>query len=316
MALAELNHFAIAAGLGATIGPRVKVRHGQIGSPELADALSRLLRLRGRCIDDPVAHEDVTRKCEKAVTNAFLNVRNGFSADRVLADPDLNAKFLRMCRNAGSDDTDFHLNLALIGLRKHNKLKAKSKRSAVPDQWRYAVASEIAARVMYYRYDASVDTTLAHPELVREFDKLASDITPGYSPFEYRWAALNMRKKAANVKLKPAEIERLEWSSQLRFDAVTLPSDAGVYTLFEQGTCLFVAGTEDIEESIQSQRRIVDVELFQPELWRPKPERLAWQYVKLPDSTNEYRFGVVRSLVGRWRPVFNIPRGRTSKAAA
>jgi hypothetical protein len=36
----------------------------------------------------------------------------------------------------------------------------------------------------------------------------------------------------------------------------------------------------------------------------------------MPDSHSDYRFGVVRSLVGRWTPVFNIPRGKPAKKAA
>ena len=224
----------------------------------------------------------------------------------------LTGNLSKRAQDFGLDDTVFRLNVALIGLRKHNKLKAKSKRSVVLDQWRYAVASEVAARTMYYRYGASVDTTLAHPNLVAEFDKLAASITPGYSSFEYRWAALNTRKKGANTKLKPKIIDDLRWSKHLKFDAVGLPSEMGVYTLFEQETCLFVAGTEDIEESIMNQRRIAEVPLFQPELWQPNPQRLSWQYVQMPGSNSDYRFGVVRALVGRWEPIFNIPRGKAA----
>lgn len=308
--MAELNHFAISAGMGSTLGPRVPVQHGQIGSTELAATLSHLLHRRKAYIDDLNPRDDLTKKYEKAVTRAYLMVRKDFSSDRVLADPALDAAFIKACRDLSLDDTVFHLNLVLIGLRKHNKLKAKSKKSVVPEQWRYAVASEIAARVMFYRYGASVDTTLAHPALVKEFDKLASSITPGYSSFEYRWAALNMRKKGANAKLEEGVIDELEWSQHVKFGSSSLPSEEGVYTLFEEDTCLFVAGTEDIEASIQSQKRIAEVPLFEPELWRPNPERLWWQYVRMPDSNSDYRFGVVRSLVGRWEPIFNIPRGK------
>jgi hypothetical protein len=311
----ELNHFAISAGMGSTLGHRLPVNHGQLGSTELAATLSQLLELRRAYVDDLSPQDDLTKKYEKAVTSAYNMVRQGFSSDRVLADPALDAAFIKACKDLSLEDSVFHLNLALIGLRKHNKLKAKSKRSIVPDQWRYAVASEIAARVMFYRYGASVDTTLAHPTLVNEFDKLAASITPGFSPFKYRWAALNMRKKGANVKLKSAEIDRLEWTMQVKFDASSLPSEEGVYTLFEKETCLFVAGTENIDKSIQSQKRIAEVPLFQPELWQPNPNWMHWQYVRMPGSNADYRFGVVRSLVGRWEPIFNIPRGKEQIAA-
>lgn len=308
--MANLNHFAISASLGAILGPRIPVLHGQIGSAQTAATVSNLIHRRREYIEDLNPHDDLTKKYEKAVTRAFLTVRQDFSSDRVLADPTINAAFIKVCCDLGLDDSVFHLNLALIGLRKHNKLKAKSRRSVVPDQWRYAVASEVAARVMFYRYGASVDTTLAHPDLAKQFDHLAASLTPGYSAFEYRWAALNMRKKGANAKIKPRVIDELEWSRPLKFNALSVPDEEGVYTLFEDDTCLFVAGTESLDESIQSQKRVAEVPLLQPELWRPDPHRLAWQYVRMPDSNSDYRFGVVRSLVGRWNPIFNIPRGK------
>ncbi len=314
--MAALNHFAVSAAMGSTLGPKAAVLHGQIGSSQMAATLSTLLRRRSEYIDELTPQDSLTQQYEKAVTRAFLHVRQGFSSDRVLADPAINAAFIKTCRDLGLDDSVFHLNLALIGLRKHSKLKFKSRSSVVREQWRYAVASEIAARIMHYRYGASVDTTLAHPNLVREFDHLASSISPGYSPFEYRWAALNMRKKGSNVKVKGKVIQRLEWSDRLAFEAQALPPDEGVYTLFERRTCLFVAATEDIEESIGAHRRIAEVPLFPPELWRPDPEQLSWRYVQMPDSSSDYRFGVVRSLVWRFAPVFNIPRGKRRKTAA
>ncbi|HET6248174.1 MAG TPA: hypothetical protein VFE47_10795 [Tepidisphaeraceae bacterium] len=257
------------------------------------------------------AHDGQVAQYEKAVRQAFVLVREKFSSDRVLADPDLNAKFIVACRDFGVDDSIFRLNLALIGLRKHSKLKLQqSKRSIVPEQWRYAIASEIAARVMHFRYGTSVDTTLAHPTLVAEFDALAAKIVPGFSPFEYRWAALNVRKKGASAKIAKGVIGKLDWNGPINFGATTkMPEEAGVYSLFEGDTCLFVAGSEDIRQSVESQQTIAYPNLFD-DLWRPKPQRLNWQCVTLPESTSDYRFGVVRTLVGERQPVFNIPRGK------
>jgi hypothetical protein len=131
--MAELNHFAISAGMGSTLGPLVTVHHGQIGSTELAATLSSLLQRRRAYVDNLNPQDDLTKKYEKAVTRAYLMVRHDFSSDRVLADPNLDTAFIKTCRGLGIDDSAFHLNLALIGLRKHSKLKAKSKRSMVPN---------------------------------------------------------------------------------------------------------------------------------------------------------------------------------------
>jgi hypothetical protein len=307
--MAELNHFAISAALGSTLGPRIPVQDGQIGSAQLAATIDALLHRRKTYIEDLNPSDNITKKFETAVIKAYQMVTT-FSSDRAVADPQINAAFIEACRDLGLDNSVFHLNMALVGLRKHSKLQIKSERSIVPDQWRFAVASEIAARVMFYRYGASVDKTLAHPARAKEFDKLASSITPGFSSFQYRWAALNARKKGASVRVKPDDLERLDWSKRIPFNASSLPSDEGVYSLFEENLCLFVAGTESIDESIQNQRRIAEVKLFEPRLWQPNPQRMAWRYVTMPDENAGYRFGVVRSLVGQWKPIFNIPRGR------
>jgi hypothetical protein len=150
---------------------------------------------------------------------------------------------------------------------------------------------------------------LAHPKLVLEFDKLAKSIAPGFTPFEYRWAALNVRKKGSNEKISAEELNELEWSGHVPFASASLPNEEGVYGLFEREMCLFVAGTEGLDESIQSQKRIAEVPLFERAYWQPDPRRMSWQYAVMAGSDAERRFGVVRSLVRAWQPVFNIPRG-------
>src|SRR4051794_12089895 len=113
--MANLNHFAISASLRAVLGPRIPILHGQIGSAQTVATLSNLLHRRREYIEDLSPQDDLPKKFEKAVTRAYLNVRQGFSSDRVLADPSLNAAFIQVCRALGLDNSIFHLNLALIG---------------------------------------------------------------------------------------------------------------------------------------------------------------------------------------------------------
>jgi hypothetical protein len=313
-----LNHFSISAALGSTLGPSVAAAHGQLGSSELAATLSALIERRKGFVDDLEAHEGGSRVYEKGVKRAFMLVRDGFSPDRVIADPELDRKFLKACRDNGIDDSAFHLNLTLLSLRKNNKLVGvgRSRRATVPDQWRYSVASEVAARAMYYRYGLSVDSTLCHPVLVKEFDRLAEEIAPGFTPFEYRWAALNIRKKGSAATASRDVVQNLQWSRAVRFDvSARLPTEKGIFVLHEGDTHLFVAGTENIRESIVTQQRITRVSFFDPDLWHPDPSRLHWKYVAMPDTVVSDRYEVVNSLVGEWRPVFNIPRGDKKRAA-
>jgi hypothetical protein len=312
--MARLNHFAIGAALGSTIGPKVDVVHGQIASPQLAATIGVLLERRRKYAGDLAQSKDLAHQFDQGVIRAYELVRGEYSADRIIADPGLNRRFLRACRDLGLENDAVDLNLALLGLRKAGRLKGQkpSKRVAVRDQWRYAVASELAARAMFFRYGVSVDRLFCHPKLAKEFDQLASELIPGFSIFEYRWAALNIRKKGHSSPAAGAAVEDLEWSRRVGFlSRRQLPAEQGVYSLQEDDTCLFFANTDDLRESITTQRRIVEVPLLDPDLWQPDPGHLFWRYAPLPDTPSGVRYGIVNHLVGSHKPVFNIPRGES-----
>ena len=65
--MAELNHFAISAALGSTLGPKVKIHQGQIGSSQLAATISELLKRRKEYVEELSLQDDLTRQYEKAV---------------------------------------------------------------------------------------------------------------------------------------------------------------------------------------------------------------------------------------------------------
>ncbi len=52
------------------------------------------------------------------VLQAFLRVRDGRSADVVIANPVLNSKFIEACKSSGTDVPHFELNHCLYYLRK------------------------------------------------------------------------------------------------------------------------------------------------------------------------------------------------------
>ena len=68
-----------------------------------------------------------------SIIQAYLEVREGFSTDRVVADPALNRRFLNRCRELGATGTDFDLNWALFTARKNRHLTdiPKTKRFSV-----------------------------------------------------------------------------------------------------------------------------------------------------------------------------------------
>jgi hypothetical protein len=175
---------------------------------------------------------------------AFDAASDGYSPDRVVADPELDARFLALCRQHGLLQPDAVLNRALLNLRKGGALRGlRSRRSSFPDEDQYRFASEMAVRFMERRDGVSLDDIIADPELAREFDALAARIVPGHTPLEYRWAALNLRKAR---RLKPDIVGRLlQPEAVLTFrvadlDVGSIPPRSGLYVLFTKEGVLYV----------------------------------------------------------------------------
>ncbi len=142
-----------------------------------------------------------------SMVDAFNAASNGYSSDRVVADPELNERFIAECRQRGLRDSAVDLNHALLNLRKKGALagRPRAKRTNFPDEDEYRFAAEIAVRFIERRDSVSLDSIICDPGTVAEFDKVAERIAPGYSPLQYRWAALNIRKaKGLHLALRAA----------------------------------------------------------------------------------------------------------------
>src|SRR5229473_3307968 len=83
------------------------------------------------------------------IIDAFLEVRGEHSPDAVIADPDLNRRFLTVCRRRRMEDLDEALNRELLNARKAGWLRGiKSKRRIVKNQENYRFASEASVRFL------------------------------------------------------------------------------------------------------------------------------------------------------------------------
>jgi hypothetical protein len=309
--MGSINYFAVGSALDATIGPLSRVAHDISRYREATREMAELLARRRPHIEALHQPGSGQQKYIRSIRRAFEAVREGFSPDRVVADPRLNREFLSQCEAFGIDDVPFNLNWTLLNLRKSGQLVGlRSKKSVVHDQWRYAFASEMAATSIYYRQQVSVDRVICDPERVKEFDRLAKALAPGFSTFEYRWAALNIRKKGSSVGgQSKRRVGRLTWSDRLPFPHIQqVPHIKGIYTLHEDNTALYISNSEDLRESMGSQLRMIDVPLLEADLWHPDPQRLFWRYAELPEMPSNARSGMVNELIGTLKPVFNIPR--------
>jgi site-specific DNA-methyltransferase (adenine-specific) len=122
----------------------------------------------------------------------------------------------------------------------------------------YFFASEIALQQMLDEGKAtSLDEILSDPFLVEEFDKIAQSFAPGYTPLEYRWSALQIRKQAKLARSRGASLvppKHLGAVSGIdELDLGRVPPGPGVYLLRGDPDMLYVGETLDLHKRLASQ---------------------------------------------------------------
>ena len=128
---------------------------------------------------------------------AYESVYDGYSLDRVLADPELGSALTRKCLEIGIPGSPKDWNHLLLRLRKAGKLQLPT-RNRTEFSWsevdEFLFASEIAWNEM--KGHGTLDEILCDPELANRFDEIARNLAPGFSSLQYRWGALTLRKKS------------------------------------------------------------------------------------------------------------------------
>jgi DNA-binding XRE family transcriptional regulator len=202
----------------------------------------------------------------EAVRTAYLDVRGAelHSTDRVIADPDLDARFLERCRQLGAPGSDFELNWCLFNARKAKHLGdiSPATRFIIPRGLldNFLFASEIALRMLQDErldggQDLTLDKILCDPALAAEFDVRAKRLAPGYSPLQYRWAAIGLRKAAGRIRAEAegAEVPKFDTlgpASRVALDK--LPMSRGLYLIgATEEQPLFVGDTGNIRRRIE-----------------------------------------------------------------
>ncbi len=192
----------------ANVGDPLDGPEDAVGSaPKTANGKKNIRLRNGR----PVPHADA--EVEKGIIAAYRQTSKGKSTDYLLCDPELNAKFVGECKKKGIEGSAFVWNRVLLRLRKAGRLpKARQARRlrTFGSMDAYSFASEIAMQSIGIDYDLKIDDILCAPNFAAEFDRLASEFAPGHSSFDYRWAALAVRKRAITAK-KSAKKHCQQW---------------------------------------------------------------------------------------------------------
>lgn len=196
------------------------------------------------------------------IAQAYLEVRDGYSTDRVIADPELDAKFLHRCRELGVPGTDYDLNWQLMRARKASVLKDMPKTKIYTprriDDFEYA--SEIALAHVSQEWSSkfpdglSLDHILCDPQLVSEFDLIAMKLAPGFSSLEYRCAALGVRKAAGRYKKQASVADLVTFQRVGTVNSIkssSIPTESGIYIFRTDDQPLFIGETENLRCRIE-----------------------------------------------------------------
>ncbi len=200
------------------------------------------------------------RDTERGIIDAYRATCAGKSTDFVLCDPELDAAFVAACRKQGLRGDASLWNRLLLRIRKRAKLPTSGKspkRLTFAAMDPYSHAAEIVVQLMTVDYAHALDELLSSPKAAAEFDRIAGHFAPGFSPFEYRWAALAIRKRATQSKsLARARFaewlaKRLPRAKPLRQCSKAEYEQPGVYVLSGEGQTLYVGETFHLRNRIE-----------------------------------------------------------------
>ena len=216
------------------------------------------------CAPTPTLSPESIRRLRPIVARAYADVREDKSVDYCVAEPEANLLFLNRCWELGAAASPFELNWVLMNARKANHFEdlelSRSARTSIPRDRLdlFAFASDMAMRHLQDRVysedrrDVSIDKILCEPHLAREFDKLARLITPGFSSFEYRWAAISLRKaRRSKPRSSPSScFTSVGYVEDLSIQK--LSDRSGVYWITEGENSLFMGVANNLRTQCDS----------------------------------------------------------------
>jgi hypothetical protein len=244
---------------------------------------------------------------------AFEAACQRFSPDRVIADPELNSAFLAEARRLGLTESPVTLNRRLLNLRKGGSLRnRKSKRTSFSSEGDYRFAAEMAIRFMERRDGISLDSIICDPALAVEFDSIAARIAPGYSPLQYRWAALNLRKMS---RLRPELLARVAPPISVAaysvkdIDLKLVPNQQGIYIFFTASQVLYVGEAENLYNRLKKHLEHSDNKGLARWMWEHGTDDLRVETQLLATTTStRVRRALETELIHSRSPLFNVAR--------
>ncbi|TWT62795.1 DNA-methyltransferase [Rubinisphaera italica] len=159
---------------------------------------------------EEAAAETPLRLTLAGLKEAFLAAHQGYSVDRLLLDPDLNAAFHESCRQAGLFGDPQTWNLLLLRLRRDGELQEVPCPRRTDMSWpeidTILSGCEISLQTLLVETQTNhLTEIMSDPELLQRFNDRARLLSPGATTFKYRWAAV-MLSRQTGIAHKRASI--------------------------------------------------------------------------------------------------------------
>lgn len=197
------------------------------------------------------------------VTEAYVTVRNQMPVDFVVLDPSHNAWFISECRRLNAAVSEFHLNKALLNVRKAGRLRQLPPSLPSPvstaEMDQYAHGSEMALRLVQEHWfhrnheNVALDRILSDPRLRERFDRYAARIAKhDYGVLALRWAALAHRKAGRSVRvdreLSLTMFDQLGKMKDVRIRRI--PESPGIYLCRTTKHDAYVGTTDNLRKRV------------------------------------------------------------------
>jgi len=217
---------------------------------------------------NPYKFQPLGDEYDDKIVVIFEHMRQGVSIDAFLADPVKSKNFVAKCRSAGINASHYQICMRLFAIRKtkgssvFRPTEMVTRADNLMD--RYSPGVEVSLLKVSTETGASVDDMIAHPELGKDFVRIAKKISPGGTHREYRLCALQVRKnrtlggKAGSqaVGLDPQMIED-RWLSLGRVGhleglALDVGPSRGLAELRHEEKTLFVLRSANLQDAVEN----------------------------------------------------------------
>lgn len=199
---------------------------------------------------------------------AFRKVHRGYSLDRTLADPLLRRELQKQCDLDGVPGDEVTRCRILFRLRKtgafarHGIETTRETTFSWEEVSQYIFASEIAWKKTADLYEMSLDEILCDSVATEYFDSIATAIAPGFSPLEYRWGALKLRKEGRNARqralkhkadLPLPKFDRNDSIPINKLHKAKISNGPGIYAVLQREKFLYIAEAPELETRLLQQ---------------------------------------------------------------